>query len=311
MLMIDNYKVLEYLLKQDQKGAKQIVDFFLEEKYKQVVKNDRYTYAIGNIPIALVAHLDTVYMNRVEDIFYDPDKEVIWSPQGLGADDRAGVFAIIQIIRAGYRPHIIFTTDEEKGGVGAKYLSKQECPFKDLKYLIELDRRGSKDCVFYDVDNSIFTKYIESFGFEESWGTFSDISYFAPDWKKCAVNLSVGYYEEHSYAEHLKLKELQETIDKVCKMLSEKSIPDFEYIELDYSSFTRCAGCGHYYSEFELFPVKDTDGKTVNYCPDCMVDEVGWCYNCGNAFVLTNKNNRVLCSECLKEVATNAELGSK
>ena len=211
--MIDNYKVLEYLLKQDQKGAKQLVEFFLEEKYEQVVKHEKYTYAIGTIPIALVAHLDTVYNSPALKIYHDAQHDVIWSPQGLGADDRAGVFAIIQIIKAGYRPHIIFTTDEEIGGKGASILASQKCPFPQLKYLIELDRQGSHDCVFYDVDNPEFVKYIEAFGFKEAWGTFSDISYLAPAWKTCAVNLSVGYKYEHSYAEHLHLKDLKSHYD--------------------------------------------------------------------------------------------------
>lgn len=60
----------------------------------------------------------------------------MWSPQGLGADDRAGIFAIIQIIKSGLRPHIILTTDEEVGGVGADLLSKNGNPFADLRYII-------------------------------------------------------------------------------------------------------------------------------------------------------------------------------
>lgn len=55
----------------------------------------------------------------------------MWSPQLLGSDDRAGVYAIIQIIEAGYKPHVIFTTDEEIGAVGAQKLIEDfpECPF--------------------------------------------------------------------------------------------------------------------------------------------------------------------------------------
>ena len=304
--MIDNFKVLKYLLGQDQKGAKQIMDFFLDEKYKQVVKTRDYTYAIGDIPIALVAHLDTVYPFPAKEIFHDQEQDVIWSPEGLGADDRAGLFAIIQIVRSGLKPHIIITTDEEKGGLGARALVKAgDCPFKELKYMIELDRHGKEDCVFYDTDNPVFTKYIESFGFKNAFGSFSDISELAPAWKTCAVNLSVGYYDEHSYSEHLRLQELQSTIDKVCIMLKEKAIPDFEYIEIDYLSFIKCGHCGRYFTEYELFPVKVGGGKHANLCPDCMVDRVGWCYQCGEAFWITDQNNRVVCSDCLKEVSAN------
>ena len=36
----------------------------------------------------------------------------------------------------------------------------------DLKYIIELDRRGSDDCVFYQCDNHEFDAYVEKFGFQ-------------------------------------------------------------------------------------------------------------------------------------------------
>jgi putative aminopeptidase FrvX len=81
---------------------------------------------------------------------------VIWSPDALGADDRAGVFAIIKILQSGLRPHIIFTTDEETGGYGAKALTSNACPFQDVRYFIELDRQGALDCVFYNCDNKHF-----------------------------------------------------------------------------------------------------------------------------------------------------------
>ena len=102
--------------------------------------------------------MDTVFKHPAREVFYDRQQNVIWSPDGLGADDRAGVFAIIQIIKKGLRPHIIFTTDEESGAWGATALSKEQCPFEDLRYVIELDRRGSNDCVFYDCENLEFTE---------------------------------------------------------------------------------------------------------------------------------------------------------
>lgn len=175
---------------------------FLCQKYENVIITKDYIVAIGEIPIALVAHLDTVYKTPVSNLYYDRQKCIMWSPEGLGADDRAGVFAIIKILHEGLRPTIIFTTDEEQGGRGATVLGTQNCPTK-LKYMIELDRRGESDCVFYDCYNPEFVKYIESFGFKEAYGSFSDISFLMPPWKVCGVNLSIGYEEEHSYIEQL------------------------------------------------------------------------------------------------------------
>ena len=111
-----------------------------------------------------------------------------------------------------------------------------ECPFEDLKYIIELDRQGTNDCVFYNCSNEEFTNYIEQFGFITDWGTFSDISDICPMWEIAGVNLSIGYKNEHTQVETLNTDVLYSTIKKVEKMLDEaKSIKQFEYID-DFGS---------------------------------------------------------------------------
>ena len=201
--------------------------------YTNIISTKEYIVAEGSIPICLAAHLDTVNENPPEEIFYDQEQRVMWSPDLLGADDRAGVYAIIRILSDGYRPHIMFTTDEEKCCAGASTLVTQEpnCPLEKIKAIFQLDRRGSEDCVFYDCDNPDFVKYIESFGFIEAHGTFSDISIIAPEWEVAAVNLSVGYYNEHTNHEYLRLDELETTIERVEQMLAAADdMPTFSYI---------------------------------------------------------------------------------
>ena len=153
LLKDNDYKTFERLCGLSQEGVKKTMSLYLKSKYKKVIETPDYICAEGDIPIALVAHMDTVFPIPAREIFYDRSKNVIWSPSGLGADDRAGVFAILQILKQGLRPHVIFTTDEESGALGAMALGNEECPFKDLRYIIELDRRGANDCVFYDCDN--------------------------------------------------------------------------------------------------------------------------------------------------------------
>ena len=111
--------VLKKICSLTQPGLKVFMSQFLRKKYAldTVIETDDFICAKGDIPIALVAHMDTVFKKLPENIYYDADQNVMWSPQGLGADDRAGVFAIISIINKGYRPHIILTTDEEIGGI--------------------------------------------------------------------------------------------------------------------------------------------------------------------------------------------------
>jgi hypothetical protein len=279
---------------------------YLKSKYEEVFSTKEYIYAIGDIPIALVAHMDTVYARPVIDLYYDEKRQTLWSPEGIGADDRAGIYIILQILKRGLRPSIILTTDEEKGGLGASALSKMNCPFPGLKYMIQLDRRGRDDCVFYSCDNSDFIKYVEQFEFVECFGSFSDISFLMPSWNICGVNLSVGYENEHSYSELLHIDWLFETVDKVEKMLKEENIPDFEYKEFTRPFATsyfneKCACCNRVFSEYELFPVKSSKGDIVMYCPDCVVNNIGWCDKCSCAFEITDLNHSNICNDCLKE----------
>lgn len=231
-----SYSLLKSILKLNEDSLKKGLRKYLDKYYSEnkILETKEYLIALGDIPIALIAHLDTVHMEKPVDIFYDRYENVIWSPEGLGADDRAGVYSIIQIISSGLRPTVIFTTGEEIGGIGASKLVKDylEMPV-DLKYIIELDRRGEQQCVFYNCGNKDFVKYIESFGFEASHGTFTDISIICPKWEIAGVNLSVGYENEHSHIEILYVDYMLDTIDKVKAMLikAEKA-PKFEYIPL-------------------------------------------------------------------------------
>lgn len=299
----NEYRIFEHLVSLTQAELYHNMAVYLKAKYDKVITTSDYILAIGDIPIALAAHLDTVFHSPVVDLYYDQKKGVMWSPQGLGADDRAGIFAIIQIIKDGYRPSIILTTDEEKGGLGAAALGEIENPIKNLKYIIELDRRGTNDCVFYECNNQEFIKYIENFGFIESIGTFSDISFICPSWKVCGVNLSVGYEGEHRETEILHINVLMSTIDKVKAMLSEKDIPNFEWQETLYSSWyndyfrkinwkdvtqalTPCHKCKKQYNEIDLFPVEMKSGSIHLYCPECIADDntLDWCRICGDPY---------------------------
>ena len=150
-------KTMESFFQASQSSLKKALTQYLKARYKRVISTRDYVIAVGDIPVALVAHLDTVFPYLPENIYYDRVKNVMWSSDGLGADDRAGVYAIVQILKYGYRPTIIFTTDEEKGCVGAGILSEQiKTAPTELKYIIQLDRRGSNDCVFYSCAKSLF-----------------------------------------------------------------------------------------------------------------------------------------------------------
>lgn len=314
-------ELFEKITSLTQESLFKTMDLYLQKKYDTVITTEDYIIAEGTIPIAVIAHLDTVFSYPSTEIFYDRLKNVMWSPDGLGADDRAGVFMIVQLLRQGLRPHIILTTEEESGGKGARALIRDfpDNPFKDLKYLIQLDRRGSNDCVFYSCANEPFVEYVSKFGFVENYGTFTDISTICPAWKVAGTNLSVGYVDEHSISEILRVNWFYSTLKKVTNMLKEKEIPFFEYIPSPYGyggfhggwynddycydvkASIKCACCGKDFFEYEMMPVKRQKGLGSDmYCIDCAVSMANWCDICHEAF-LSESPDEHYCPDCVEE----------
>jgi hypothetical protein len=189
-----------------------------------------YLYAPGGLPVMLVAHLDTVHPFPPAEIYHDQEKGVLWSPQGLGADDRAGVLAILYVLKWGYRPHILLCDLEESGGLGAREAVKR-LSRPDVAFILGLDRRGADDYVMYGWRSPELEVFLERYGFRQASGTFSDIAVLCPAWKIPGANLSVGYYQEHSKAEYLRLPELYRTAARVCRMLGEKPAVSFSCVE--------------------------------------------------------------------------------
>ena len=339
-----DYQLFTAIAQMKQNSLQKSLKNYLKKHYSQdkIISTKDYLLCEGTVPIMLVAHMDTVFTHFPQQIFYDRKQCVLWSPQGLGADDRAGVFAIMKIIQSGYRPHICFTTDEEMGGLGARALIKSipSAPF-EIKYIVELDRQGLSDCVFYECDNEDFQNFVEGYGFLTEWGSFSDISYICPQWKIAGVNLSVGYFNEHQKIETLYTNALYTTINKVKKMIDDiNTSPSFEYIPSSYEHYWskmskywgwessdedeylydynkyptystgpyKCSKCGRGFTEDDVFLVKTKTGEKKYYCVDCVSSNVNWCENCGEPFEI-ERSNEIYCSDCAKarKMKTNKE----
>lgn len=281
-------KIFKKLLACNQYTLKSMLAKFLSYNYDTVVEREAYLYAEGNIPICLVAHLDTVHKTPPVDLYYDKAQEVMWSPQGIGADDRAGVFIIMQIIKHGYHPHIIFTTDEEIGCIGASLLAREmdKCPFKECHFIIELDRRGHHDCVFYDFEGKEFEKLIQSYGFKMAIGSYSDICEIAPQWETAAVNLSVGYESEHTLTEILHTDWMYDTLSKVENILKDAREGKTKHYEFKYGRYSGIYRASYYNYIDDDSWFNNKGHKSIKMLPksNVKVKERGMCYFCLQLF---------------------------
>ena len=226
-----SYPEDSWVFRMEEKNLQGLLNVMLKQEfgYTDVLYSEgEFLYAVGEAPLLVVAHTDTVHYKMPVDILYDSSSKMFWSPTGLGADDRAGVWGIIALLRRGARPHVLFTCGEEKGCKGARAAVAKIDPIPDVRFIVELDRANANDMVFYSCANDKFEKYIGSFGFTKAHGSCSDISTLCPEWKIAGVNLSTGYYKQHSNEEHLKLYELATTVGRVHSMMS--SLPRRTFI---------------------------------------------------------------------------------
>ena len=211
----------ETILRLPQMELKKRLKAELKSRGYPVTDKPGYLYAEGTIPVLLVAHMDTVHRQPVEQVCYSADGAVAMSPQGIGGDDRCGVWIILQILRTA-NCHVLFCEDEEVGCVGAKKFTRGSLQ-PQVNYIVELDRRGSNDAVFYRCDNPEFEDFVTSFGFETAGGSCSDISYIAPYLETAAVNISCGYYCEHQRHEYIRLEEMELNAARVAQMVTQQT----------------------------------------------------------------------------------------
>lgn len=279
---------------------------YLEKHYSKdkIHNTDRYIYVEGDIPVLLVAHLDTVHLNTPKNIWVTLDQSMIKSDTGIGGDDRCGVYALNHLATKKMKPYLLYTTDEEVGCIGAQGFCDDYTDIP-VNCIIEIDRKGSKDVIVYDDTNpNLYKKFVE-LGFKLNYGSFTDISYLCPHFGISGVNLSSGYYHPHTNDEFINVIELQENIDLIYRFLenAENYSDKYLYIQSLRTSFFNsykylyrddcCDYCGSHISGLdEEFGTPDgilcetCFNRLQEYytiCPDC--DEIvyndKYCDYCG------------------------------
>lgn len=250
---IAEYEEFERILRMTQTELK---DYLLDELLSlgySPISEDGYLYAKGDVDILLTAHMDTTPTvdgkKRVPPIVINTTNGIVTSPQGIGGDDRCGIYMILEIIRQ-TKCSVLFCEDEEIGCVGSDKFCKTDYidEITEMRYMIELDRRGSKDLVFYSCDNRDFEDWLldNMPTYNTNWGSCSDISELMPYSGVAGVNISCGYYNEHTLEEKIVLKEMMDTLENVKRLVKLES-PKFEYIE---EKITWRYG---YYNDFDAY----------------------------------------------------------
>ncbi|WP_138418309.1 M20/M25/M40 family metallo-hydrolase [Aquibacillus sediminis] len=241
-------RLVELLHISGESGKERNIRKCLDRKLQSVVD---YTYVDGarNLlayryfgegpTILLSAHMDTFEEFEVGRSLNERGTTLTSSAGILGADDRAGIAVILELLYRLERTNfngtikVAFTVKEEIGCVGSQDIDT--CFLEDVNSAIVIDRRGTRDIVTSYADIIPFCS--ESYGkiFEQA-GKLAGM----PDWKITAgglsdarsfaekgipsVNLSAGYMHEHTDAETVDYKATFETVKLIETALHERLI---------------------------------------------------------------------------------------
>ena len=270
-------------------------------KTKKIFNDKKFLYVKGNIPLMLVAHLDTVHKFLPKNIWCSLDNTIIKSDEGIGGDDRCGVYAILKIISSldnNKLPSILFTTDEEIGGVGVGVFCKKFANKKlGVNAFIEIDRANRNDVINYIDDNFDLVEKFEQLGYKFNYGSYTDIVDLMETFGISGVNLSSGYYNAHTLNEFVNLEDLMWTIENVIKFINNDSnySEKYKYIEYKHTKGKTI------FDDDWSWDWHDKNNKSYTYVNT--THEKEYCIICGGKHLVDNMEyteDGYICEDCYR-----------
>lgn len=175
----------------------------------------------------IVAHLDQVQRLHSKDFCAIETGEIIfgYSPsnrrqEGLGADDKNGIWVALQCLMKYEALKIAFFVGEEVGCVGSGAANIEF--FRDCRFVIQPDRRGYSDVItqisWERLCSEQFLSEIhpEQFGYKPTDGLMTDIEALRENGLEIScINLSCGYYEPHTDREFTVKSDLKNCLEFV------------------------------------------------------------------------------------------------
>ncbi|WP_279062242.1 hypothetical protein [Campylobacter lanienae] len=231
LLMINQSELSKYILNYlDRINAKEYYNI------KRIDKAGILVTPKGNRKYPLIcAHLDTINDHKSKElpklnIKGDYISLASDSPcECLGGDDRCGVYIALSLIKDRTPYGFGFFYDEEIGGVGSGIASPLINNLDGVTAFIGLDRKGCDELALYGYNNSELVSLFESRGYFKARGSFTDasnLSSFSDKGLAC-VNLSVGYYNEHTLKETINITAMNRTLAVLKSMVDELSSKPF------------------------------------------------------------------------------------
>ena len=225
---------------------------------------------IGESDVMFTSHLDTATSayTKVNHVFegniIKTDGKSI-----LGADDKAGVTIMLNMIEKQVPGLYYFFLGEEVGCVGSKKVAEKQ-KVEKIPYInkvVSFDRRGTDSIITFQASSRCCS---DKFGEELSkrlnevestfkykndpTGVYTDSAQFVKIYPEC-TNISVGYYSEHTFSERQDIEHLTK-LAEACTKIDWNTLPvERDPSKVEYSSY----GYGRYgWDEWDYTPSSST-----------------------------------------------------
>ncbi len=196
----------------------------------------RFVYIQGTLKekVVLVAHADTFFDEHYDfpQVNHSVFEEDGWffsnGKNAIGADNRAGCAMLYLLKDSGHS--ILITDGEEQRQIGSRWLMNGNKDIAGIinehQFMIQLDLAGASGFKCYNVGTDAFREFIKSStGYTEpDRESRTDIVALCRD--ICGVNFSTGSYGEHTQDERINIREWENTLQMVKKILDSK-LPRF------------------------------------------------------------------------------------
>lgn len=231
----------------------------------------------------LIAHMDEIHnLNIPRKIMLK--NNLIWAvtedtkqPCGLGADDKFGICIILQLLKILPDIKVCFTVQEESYGIGAIEAQLNSEFFSNIRFMIEPDRRGNSDiivetnCLKIASDEFLedISDLLQKYKYKPAIGTFTDIGVLKKTVNVSAINLSCGYYKEHTSREYGHLNELEKCLNLIYDIINKA-------IKVYVHDSPGKAYCSWYYDTYGDDGISNLDNySTISYAEASYI-----CHNC-------------------------------
>jgi hypothetical protein len=262
--------LLRYKRPHDTKVEKLFVERFIQARFKEhytLGPMENIVVEVGKSETLFSCHTDTVHQSQgVQEVMYDDFIGMAYKNDGdpLGADDGAGVWLMIRMIEKQVPGVYVFHRGEERGGVGSTWIETNAGYFLSrFKRAVAFDRKadssivtvqGGKRCASQDFAIAL-ARQLGADWHEDLGGTFTDVKNYRMQIPEC-VNLSCGYYDQHTPSEMQNVEWLTGMLDVFCAVdweslpvVREMKEEPYQYSASGYdfrSSSTRPVSSGFY-----------------------------------------------------------------